>query len=240
MRAVSKTRMGGALARLADAAEQSAQTDATTRVAVGEMVAHVPAETVALISHLLRDISEGRSVTVAPYDLAVGTEQAAGMLNVSRPWLVVMLERGDLPMQRSGSKRRVRLGDLLAYRRAEARQRGVTPGGRQPNPESQRPTSRWRSSTPPTDWSEHTGPTEGFVELPFHLYWSDDNNRFDLTKRSRLRSMYQTVLSEGSPDDVRAYINLPLLIDVWDELWLSPAVHEAWDKWTAAHRHALV
>lgn len=78
------------------------------------------------------------------------------------------------------------------------------------------------------------------MELPFHLYWSDDNNRFDLAKRARLRSMYQIVLTEGSADDIRTYINRALLIDVWDELWLSPAVHEAWDGWIEAHRHAAV
>ncbi len=78
------------------------------------------------------------------------------------------------------------------------------------------------------------------MELPFHLYWSDDNNRFDLAKRARLRSMYQIVLTEGSADDIRTYINRALLIDVWDELWLSPAVHEAWDGWIEAHRHTAV
>ena len=78
------------------------------------------------------------------------------------------------------------------------------------------------------------------VELPFHLYWSDDNNAFDLSKRARLRSMYQVVLAEGSAQDVCSYINFALLIDVWSELWLSPAVHEAWDNWIEEHRHAAV
>jgi hypothetical protein len=52
--------------------------------------------------------------------------------------------------------------------------------------------------------------------------------------------MYQIVLTEGTAEDVRSYINLTLLIDVWDELWLSPPVHEAWDGWIEAHRHATV
>ena len=86
----------------------------------------------------------------------------------------------------------------------------------------------------------HTGPTVGVVELPFHLYWSDDNNRFDLSKRSRLRSMYQTVLTEGSARDVLDHLNLGLLLDVWDELWLSPAVHAAWDEWVEARRGAVI
>jgi hypothetical protein len=37
--------------------------------------------------NLLDDIGEGRDVTVAPYDLAIGTERAAEILGLSRPWL---------------------------------------------------------------------------------------------------------------------------------------------------------
>ena len=69
---------------------------------------------------------------------------------------------------------------------------------------------------------------------------SDDNNRFDLSKRARLRSMYQIVLTEGSTADVVAFVNRELLLGVWDELWLSPAVHEAWDSWIQAYRAAAV
>jgi len=46
--------------------------------------------------------------------------------------------------------------------------------------------------------------------------------------------MYQIVLSEGSADDVVALLRLPTLLEVWDELWLSPAVHDAWDAWVQA------
>ena len=78
------------------------------------------------------------------------------------------------------------------------------------------------------------------ITLPFHLYWTDHNNRFDLAKRARLRSMYQIVLTEGTVDDVLAFIDPAVLLDVWDELWLSPAVHEAWDPWIDRHRYAAV
>ena len=80
----------------------------------------------------------------------------------------------------------------------------------------------------------------GVVALPFHLYWSDDNSHFDLSKRARLRSMYQIVLTEGTTADVVAFVNRDLLLSVWDELWLSRAVHEAWDNWVQAHRYAAV
>lgn len=79
----------------------------------------VPARVVRLICDLLDDLSEGRAVTVAPYDLPVGTEAAATLLGVSRPWVTTLVDRGDLPGERTGSKRRVRLGDLLAFRRAD-------------------------------------------------------------------------------------------------------------------------
>jgi excisionase family DNA binding protein len=234
-----------AVSRLADAALSAAS---TVRVSIGETAADLPATVAAQIAALLDDISEGRHVTIAPYDLAVGTERAAELLGVSRPWLTALLDRGDIPMVRNGTKRRVRLGDLIAYRRAtDHRRRGTQtwePVDDPPVAEVRvlepRSTSRWRSSTPPADWSHDTGPTDAVVELPFHLYWSDENNRFDLSKRARLRSMYQIVLTEGTADDVRTYINRALLIDVWNELWLSPAVHEAWDSWIEAHRHAAV
>jgi hypothetical protein len=48
--------------------------------------------------------------------------------------------------------------------------------------------------------------------------------------------MYQIVLTEGSTADVVAFVNRDLLLSVWDELWLSRAVHEAWDSWVQAHR----
>ncbi len=234
-----------AVSRLADAALSAAS---TVRVSIGETTADLPKTVAAQIASLLDDISEGRHVTIAPYDLAIGTERAAELLGVSRPWLTALLDRGDIPMVKNGTKRRVRLGDLIAYRRATDRLRLATQTWEHLDDETvaeasvlePRSTTRWRSSTPPADWNQETSPVDEVLELPFHLYWSDDNNRFDLAKRARLRSMYQIVLTEGSADDVRTYINRALLIDVWDELWLSPSVHEAWDGWIDTNRHATV
>ncbi len=111
------------ISRLADAASSAAS---TVRVTIGSTTADLPMTVAAQIANLLDDISEGREVTVAPYDLAIGTERAAELLDVSRPWLTALLDRGDIPMVRNGTKRRVRLGDLMAYRRAEDRRRRGT------------------------------------------------------------------------------------------------------------------
>ena len=102
------------------------------------------------------------------------------------------------------------------------------------------PTSRWRASQPPTSWDRWTGPSRGVVELPLRLYWSDRHNLFNLADDSEVRLLYQLVLTEGSAEDVREFLHLPTLLRVWDSLWLSSAVHEAWDEWVARQRHVAV
>jgi len=76
-------------------------------------------ELVELMTTVLDDVSFGRNVTSAPSNLPIGTEVASELLGVSRPWLTTLLDRGDLPSVRKGTKRRMRLGDVLAYRRAD-------------------------------------------------------------------------------------------------------------------------
>lgn len=79
----------------------------------------VPADLIATLVDLFDDVAEGRDVVPAPANLPIGTELASGLLGVSRPWLTKLLDRGDIPSERVGSKRRIRLRDLLAYRRAD-------------------------------------------------------------------------------------------------------------------------
>lgn len=69
-----------------------------------------------LITQLLDSFSEGKTVTVAPYDLMMGTEAAAEVVGVSRQWITKLIDRGDLPAQLIGSKRRIRLGDLMEFK----------------------------------------------------------------------------------------------------------------------------
>ena len=95
---------------------------------VGDRPFPLTPELARLIAALLDDVSFGRDVISAPADLPIGTEVASDLLGVSRPWLTKLLDRGDIPSTRIGTKRRMRLGDVLAYRRAddERRDRALT------------------------------------------------------------------------------------------------------------------
>ncbi len=79
----------------------------------------LPATAVRLLLDALRQMAAGHAVAVAPIQTELTTQQAAEILSVSRPFLVGILEQGELPFHKAGTHRRVRFGDLLAYKRRE-------------------------------------------------------------------------------------------------------------------------
>lgn len=66
------------------------------------------------------------------------------------------------------------------------------------------------------------------VELPLHLNWSDRGRRYDLRDRRQRARVYEIVLREGGPQDVLAYIDGALLVDLWDGLVVPRTVRNAW------------
>jgi excisionase family DNA binding protein len=76
-----------------------------------------------VIYHML----QGHAVSIIPVNKEITTQKAADFLNVSRPFLIKLLEQGVIPFLKVGSHRRIRFSDVLAYkkRQSETRKQGL-------------------------------------------------------------------------------------------------------------------
>jgi len=75
----------------------------------------IPLKALKLLKAIISNMAEGKSIALLPTDAEITTQQAAEMLNVSRPHIIKLLEKGDIPFKKVGSHRRILLQDMLAY-----------------------------------------------------------------------------------------------------------------------------
>ncbi|GAA4305583.1 helix-turn-helix domain-containing protein [Compostibacter hankyongensis] len=77
----------------------------------------IPQKALYLLSVIVNNMAEGKSMVLMPSDTILSTQAAADYLNISRPYLVKLLERGEIPFIKAGTHRRIELNDLLAYQK---------------------------------------------------------------------------------------------------------------------------
>ena len=79
----------------------------------------IPRATAVMFAQILELLAQGRGVQIFPKEVELSTQQAAAMLNVSRPYLIGLLEADKIPFRRVGRHRRVRFDDLMDYKRQD-------------------------------------------------------------------------------------------------------------------------
>ena len=85
----------------------------------------LPSALAHLLMELLRHVGSGDAVTVVPLGQMLTTQQAADILNVSRPFLISLLNNGKMPFELVGRHRRIKAEHLFAYKRDRDEQRGT-------------------------------------------------------------------------------------------------------------------
>ncbi|WP_071333632.1 helix-turn-helix domain-containing protein [Burkholderia contaminans] len=76
----------------------------------------LPTSALRLLVDILAELADGNAVKVVPVHAELTTQEAADLLNVSRPHLIKLLESNALPYHRTGKHRRVRFSDLMHYK----------------------------------------------------------------------------------------------------------------------------
>ena len=102
---------------------QALVSDALSRVTANQSLnlGDLPEDAANLVRQLLQDYAAGRRPRVIACHADITTFEAADLLNVSRPHLISLIEKGAIPFRRVGTHRRMKLSDVMAYKDAKDR-----------------------------------------------------------------------------------------------------------------------
>lgn len=101
----------------------SGQVPASRLVGPDDESIEVPTSLLYILERVAELMARGDAVTIVPVCQEVTTQQAADLLNVSRQYLVRLLDEGRIPFRRTGKHRRLRVHDVLTYKSARDRDR---------------------------------------------------------------------------------------------------------------------
>jgi excisionase family DNA binding protein len=77
----------------------------------------LPGKALGLLSTIISNMAAGKSMAIILSDAIIGTQEAANYLEVFRPYVVRLLEKGEIPFSKVGTHRRIKISDLVAYQK---------------------------------------------------------------------------------------------------------------------------
>lgn len=83
----------------------------------------IPSAAFDLLIDILSQMAQGNAVTLIPIHAELTTQEAADILNVSRPFVVKLIESGEIPCRKIGRHRRILFEDLMRYKHQVDNQR---------------------------------------------------------------------------------------------------------------------
>jgi excisionase family DNA binding protein len=83
----------------------------------GKEILKLPASAVQMLVRILEEMARGNAVTLIPVHAELTTQEAADMLNISRPSLIQLLDEGKIEYRKVGTHRRIRFEALMGYKR---------------------------------------------------------------------------------------------------------------------------
>lgn len=83
----------------------------------------IPASVFRMLFVILTQMAAGNAITIIPIHAELTTQEAANLLNVSRPFLISLLEEGKLPYRKVGTRRKILFEDLMQYKKKDDEER---------------------------------------------------------------------------------------------------------------------
>lgn len=81
----------------------------------------IPKKALMFFLYIIKNMAEGKAINLVSLDSEITTEEAAVILNVSRPHVVKLLESGEIPFKKVGTHRRIQFDDVLTYNKKMAK-----------------------------------------------------------------------------------------------------------------------